>query len=161
MGREEEVSGHTDSLGSQWQLLRDKIADKTQKLQEANQQQQFNQVWWHANRSYVCIFLHNNYDHNTPLLFPLPSPFSLILPLSFSSFSLLFLSLSLSLLPSLSLPSSPPFCITAWCCQSVLLSSLSFTYVHTYSYLTIQQLTTCREHIHVRTCITPYHPLRL
>ena len=44
MGREEEVEEMTTALSSQWDLLLQRIGDKTQKLREANQQQQFNQV---------------------------------------------------------------------------------------------------------------------
>lgn len=41
---EAEVSGHTKSLSEQWELLLEKIEEKTQKLREANQQQQFNEA---------------------------------------------------------------------------------------------------------------------
>lgn len=44
MGREEEVSRVTEALSSQWEALLEHIQHKTQKLREANQQQQFNQV---------------------------------------------------------------------------------------------------------------------
>ncbi len=44
MGHETEVSGCTDSLKEQWELLLEKIEEKTQKLREANQQQQFNEA---------------------------------------------------------------------------------------------------------------------
>lgn len=44
MGKEEEVEEVTTTLSTQWDLLLEKIRDKTQKLREANQQQQFNQV---------------------------------------------------------------------------------------------------------------------
>ena len=44
MGREEEVEEMTTSLSFQWDLLLERIRDKTQKLREANQQQQFNQA---------------------------------------------------------------------------------------------------------------------
>ena len=38
------MSRLTEALSSQWEVLLDRIRDKTQKLREANQQQQFNQV---------------------------------------------------------------------------------------------------------------------
>ena len=44
MGKEEEVEEVTTTLSTQWDLLLEKMRDKTQKLREANQQQQFNQV---------------------------------------------------------------------------------------------------------------------
>lgn len=44
MGKEDEVEEVTTTLSTQWELLLEKIRDKTQKLREANQQQQFNQV---------------------------------------------------------------------------------------------------------------------
>jgi hypothetical protein len=44
MGREEEVEEMTKTLSTEWELLLERIRDKTQKLREANQQQQFNQV---------------------------------------------------------------------------------------------------------------------
>jgi spectrin alpha len=43
MGREEEVEEMTKTLSTEWELLLERIRDKTQKLREANQQQQFNQ----------------------------------------------------------------------------------------------------------------------
>lgn len=44
MKHEAEVSDYTDSLREQWDLLLEKIEEKTQKLREANQQQQFNEA---------------------------------------------------------------------------------------------------------------------
>ena len=44
MGREEEVEEMTKNLSTEWELLLERIRDKTQRLREANQQQQFNQV---------------------------------------------------------------------------------------------------------------------
>ena len=44
MGREEEVGELTAALSTEWEELLQHIRDKTQKLREANQQQQFNQV---------------------------------------------------------------------------------------------------------------------
>jgi hypothetical protein len=44
MNHEAEVSDYTDSLKEQWDLLLEKIEEKTQKLREANQQQQFNEA---------------------------------------------------------------------------------------------------------------------
>ena len=44
MGHETEVSGYTASLKDQWEQLLEKIEEKTQKLREANQQQQFNEA---------------------------------------------------------------------------------------------------------------------
>lgn len=44
MGHEAEVSGYTESLKDQWDQLLEKIEEKTQKLREANQQQQFNEA---------------------------------------------------------------------------------------------------------------------
>lgn len=44
MGREAEVTGFTESLREQWVQLLEKIEEKTQKLREANQQQQFNEA---------------------------------------------------------------------------------------------------------------------
>ena len=44
MGRETEVSTHIKRLGDQWEGLLSAIAEKTQKLKEANQQQQFNEA---------------------------------------------------------------------------------------------------------------------
>ncbi|CAI8008734.1 Spectrin alpha chain, non-erythrocytic 1 [Geodia barretti] len=43
MGREEEVEEMTETLSTEWELLLERIRDKTQRLREANQQQQFNQ----------------------------------------------------------------------------------------------------------------------
>lgn len=59
MGREEEVSCLTEALSSQWEVLLDHIQHKTQKLREANQQQQFNQVgyWVQSRGSQVAILL--------------------------------------------------------------------------------------------------------
>ena len=44
MGHEAEVTGFTESLREQWVQLLEKIEEKTQKLREANQQQQFNEA---------------------------------------------------------------------------------------------------------------------
>lgn len=44
MSHEAEVSGYTESLREQWELLLERIEEKTQKLREANQQQQFNEA---------------------------------------------------------------------------------------------------------------------
>ena len=44
MHHEAEVFDHTKSLSEQWELLLEKIEEKTQKLREANQQQQFNEA---------------------------------------------------------------------------------------------------------------------
>ena len=44
VGRETEVSTHIKRLGDQWEGLLSAIAEKTQKLKEANQQQQFNEA---------------------------------------------------------------------------------------------------------------------
>ena len=44
IGHEAEVDGYVESLQEQWDGLLDKINDKTQKLREANQQQQFNEA---------------------------------------------------------------------------------------------------------------------
>lgn len=44
VNHEAEVSGFTDSLKEQWEVLLEKIEEKTQKLREANQQQQFNEA---------------------------------------------------------------------------------------------------------------------
>lgn len=44
MSYEAEVTGYTESLKDQWEVLLDKIEEKTQKLREANQQQQFNEA---------------------------------------------------------------------------------------------------------------------
>ena len=41
---EAEVLDYIDSLQEQWQNLLEKIEEKTQKLREANQQQQFNEA---------------------------------------------------------------------------------------------------------------------
>ncbi len=41
---EAEVLGYIDSLQDQWQRLLEHIEEKTQKLREANQQQQFNEA---------------------------------------------------------------------------------------------------------------------
>ena len=50
----------TESLSTQWELLLEKIRDKTQKLREANQQQQFNQVSMSCSDSLGMVF---NTDH--------------------------------------------------------------------------------------------------
>lgn len=44
MGCEAEVSNHIENLEEQWKDLLDKIAEKGQKLREANQQQQYNEA---------------------------------------------------------------------------------------------------------------------
>ena len=44
MGCEAEVSNHIKNLEEQWRDLLDKIAEKGQKLREANQQQQYNEA---------------------------------------------------------------------------------------------------------------------
>ena len=44
IGREREVGAHTQALREQWAELLLRIDDKTQKLREANQQQQFNEA---------------------------------------------------------------------------------------------------------------------
>ena len=44
MGGEAEVSNHIEGLEEQWAELLDKIAEKGQKLREANQQQQYNEA---------------------------------------------------------------------------------------------------------------------
>ena len=63
MGREEEVGRLTEALSSQWEVLLERIRDKTQKLREANQQQQFNQVC-----ACACVCLQSALAHTpTPL----------------------------------------------------------------------------------------------
>ena len=44
VGCEAEVSNHIETLEEQWKDLLDKIAEKGQKLREANQQQQYNEA---------------------------------------------------------------------------------------------------------------------
>lgn len=44
VGCEAEVSNHIKTLEEQWKDLLDKIAEKGQKLREANQQQQYNEA---------------------------------------------------------------------------------------------------------------------
>ena len=44
VGCEAEVSGHIETLEERWAELLDKIAEKGQKLREANQQQQYNEA---------------------------------------------------------------------------------------------------------------------
>ena len=44
VGCEAEVSNHIETLQEQWTELLDKIAEKGQKLREANQQQQYNEA---------------------------------------------------------------------------------------------------------------------
>lgn len=44
MSHEAEVTGYTESLKEQWDVLLEKIEEKAQKLREANQQQQFNEA---------------------------------------------------------------------------------------------------------------------
>ena len=44
VGCEAEVSNHIEGLEEQWAELLDKIAEKGQKLREANQQQQYNEA---------------------------------------------------------------------------------------------------------------------
>ena len=44
MGREDDVSSQLDTLREQWDALLTQISEKTRKLLEANQQQQFNEA---------------------------------------------------------------------------------------------------------------------
>lgn len=44
IGHEAEVSNYVEALQEQWEGLLEKINEKTQKLREANQQQQFNEA---------------------------------------------------------------------------------------------------------------------
>ncbi len=44
VGHEAEVKGYVETLQEQWEGLLEKIDEKTQKLREANQQQQFNEA---------------------------------------------------------------------------------------------------------------------
>ena len=44
IGHEAEVANYVETLQEQWEGLLEKINEKTQKLREANQQQQFNEA---------------------------------------------------------------------------------------------------------------------
>ncbi len=59
IGHEVEVKGYVETLQEQWEGLLEKIDEKTQKLREANQQQQFNEAakdldfWLSGVRNYI------------------------------------------------------------------------------------------------------------
>ena len=60
IGHEAEVSNYVETLQEQWEGLLEKINEKTQKLREANQQQQFNEAakdldFWLSEVIYIIL----------------------------------------------------------------------------------------------------------